>query len=358
MEPVDLKHALQRLGFFPLVVGSDFRIKAVSARLLKLLGFTPADVRGRGVVRLLGIEFFQELFVRDKKIWDKPFRNYRALLRTAGGEQFMFQLAGYRETDANGKFRYTLLLQDIHREGQAYKLATGAFEDNIRASRLILPYISRQLASRAKSAIQAGYTKIPNEKREFTFLFADLVSYTALAEQRSPDEILEMLNVSIGATSSTILHSGGFVDKIMGDSIFAVFEKPLNAIIAAIEIQKQFNLLNFFRLKSAEPEVSLRIGVHTGQCILGSIGSDDFLELTFIGDAVNTASRLERAAEPGSILVSEATLALVREQVDVLKTVELTLTGKAQTLSAGYVNRVQFEGPRGRISLGLDDHIF
>ena len=111
-------------------------------------------------------------------------------------------------------------------------------------------------------------------------------------------------------------------------------------------------------MKSDQAEVSLRIGVHTGECILGSIGSDDFLELTFIGDAVNTASRLERAAEPGSVLVSEATLALIGEHVDVLRSVELSLKGKSEKLQAGFVNRVQFEGPKGPITLGLDDHIF
>lgn len=358
MDPINIKKAMQQLGIFPLVVGANFHIQVVSARLLKLLGYVPADVRGRSVVRLLGIEFFQELFVRGQQLWERPFQNYRAYLRTAGGEQYLFQLNGYRDLDSQGAVRYTLFLQDIHREGQRYRLATGEFETSVRASRLLRPYISRQLSSRAKSAVLAGYDKIPNEKRDFTFLFADLVSYTALAEQSSPDEILEMLNVSIGATSSTILHSGGFVDKIMGDSIFAVFEKPLNAIIASIEIQKQFNILNLFRLKSDQPEVSLRIGVHTGECILGSIGSDDFLELTFIGDAVNTASRLERAAEPGSILVSEATLALVRDNVEVLRSVNLTLKGKAKELTAGFVNSVHFEGPRGPINLGLDDHIF
>ncbi|MEQ9364895.1 MAG: adenylate/guanylate cyclase domain-containing protein, partial [Leptospirales bacterium] len=95
-----------------------------------------------------------------------------------------------------------------------------------------------------------------------------------------------------------------------------------------------------------------------GDCILGSIGSDDFLQLTFIGDAVNTASRLERAAEPGSILVSAATLRLVRDNVHVIKSVDLNLKGKTKPLSAGFVNSVHFEGPRGPITLGLDDHIF
>jgi PAS domain S-box-containing protein len=358
MNHLDLKTAMQRLGIYPLVVAENLQILAVSARLLKLLGFSAADVRGRSVVRLLGIEFFQDIFVRDRSIWERPFQNYRAWLRTAGGEQRMFQISGYADQDGAGRRRYTMFLMDIHAEALRYKLGTGEFGASVRASRIIRPYISKQLTSRARSAVQAGYDRIPNEKREFTFLFADLVSYTSLAEQSSPDEILEMLNVSIGATSSTVLHSGGFVDKIMGDSIFAVFEKPLNAIIASIEIQKQFGILNLFRLKSEQPEVSLRIGVHSGQCILGSIGSDDFLELTFIGDAVNTAARLERAAEPGSVLVSGHTLKLLEGQVDVIKMVELSLKGKAQALPAGFVNRVHFDGPRGPISLGLDDDIF
>ena len=199
---------------------------------------------------------------------------------------------------------------------------------------------------------------IPNEEREFTFLFADLVSYTSLAERTSPEAILEMLNTSIGAASSIILHNHGFVDKIMGDSIFAVFEDPLNALLSAIEMQKQFNILNLFRLKTGEEEISIRVGIHTGHCILGSIGGDGFWELTFIGDAVNTASRLEKACKPSAILVSEATAHLVGEAAGYVESLELSAKGKSEPLQAHYLNRIQFEGPRGPVTIGLDDDLF
>ncbi len=354
MSAFDLHSLLGRLEFHPVVVGPDLKIKAVSSRLLRTLGYDREEARRHTVLRFLSMEFFQDLFVR-RKIWEKPFKNYRALLRSADGKTRLYQISGYRDEDGY----YRMILQDID-PGPGVKIDTGNYEVNLRAHQLMKRYISRQLIKRARSAVDSGYDYIPNESRVFTFFFADLVSYTALAEQNSPDEILDMLNLSIGATSSTILHNGGFVDKIMGDSIFAVFEDPLKALISGIEIQKQFNILNLFRTKQDQPEVQLRIGIHTGTCILGSIGSDDFMELTFIGDAVNTAARLERAARPNSILASADTIQLAHDSVDAdtLEEVELSVKGKSQPLRAVYINRVSFEGPRGKVTLGLDDHIF
>lgn len=348
---------MERLDLYPMITGPGHRILAVSGRLLERLGFTKDEFAGVSPIKLLGIEAFQDIFVR-RTDWSRPLKNYRAFLRSANGEKPLFQISAFQERDpASGEPRLCLLLQEIPLSPGMH-VDLGDYEASVRANQIIKKYISRHLAHRARSASAAGYDYIPNEERELTFLFADLVSYTAIAEKQSPDAILEMLNTSIGATSATILHSGGFVDKIMGDSIFAVFEKPLSALIAGIEMQKQFNLLNLFRLKSGEPEIAIRVGVHTGPCIVGSIGAEEFYELTFIGDAVNTASRLERAARAGAILVSQSTADLVGDQADYLETIELSAKGKSRTIRAHYLNRISFASEKGQITLGLDDHIF
>jgi len=220
-------------------------------------------------------------------------------------------------------------------------------------------YVSPQVMGGVQAAVREGRDSIADEERVFTFLFADLVAFTALAEKSSLRDVVDLLNLSIGANSSTILHWGGYIDKIMGDSIFAVFEEPLNSVIAAVEIQKQFNILNFFRIKDEQQPIELRIGIHTGPCLIASIGSAEFLELTYIGDAVNTASRIEKAALPGSILVSDQTIELVRSNVTLGDGVSLSVKGKSHILVAHYVKRVSFERSPGKVlALGIDDDIF
>lgn len=356
MDSAAILRLLNSLDAYVLELDAGFRIRAVSGGLLRRLGVVAADLSGQSAMRLFPLETFQELFVRGG-VGRTTLKNFRAWLRTGPQTPRMLaQISGRRVAEADGE-RIRLLIQDITPAAAPYP-EVGDYGTNLRAFQLVKRYINRHVWSRAQSAARADLARIPDEEREFTFLFADLVSFTALAEKSSPQEVVAMLNLSIGATSSTIVHSGGFVDKIMGDSIFAVFLKPLDALIASIEIQKQFNILNLFRLKQDQDEVSLRVGIHTGKCLMATIGSDEFMELTFIGDAVNSAARLERACVAGAILASDATIALVRDHVETSHEETLYVKGKTQPLHACYVNRVSFDGPRGPVSLGLDDSIF
>lgn len=351
------QNLLNKLDYFVIETGHNGQIKMISSRLLKLLGYTAQEIRNNSLLKIISVDFFQDYFLK-KKIFAAPFQNHRTHLRTQSGKKILVQISGFHEKDPqSGKISCRFLIQEL-KLGEGQHLDTGSFEDNVQKNQLIRRYISKQLVARVQSAVKKGYDFIPNEERVMTFLFADLVAYTAITEKSDVDEIVEMLNLSIGATSSAILHSGGFIDKIMGDSVFAVFEKPENSIVAAIEIQKQFNILNLFRLKQDQEEILVRVGVNTGSCLLASIGTAEFMELTFIGDAVNTASRLEKKATPGAILVSESTLASIRDKVETIKEVELTVKGKTEALRAYYVNRITVDGPKGPITLGLDDQMF
>lgn len=346
---------MRNLDLYPVVVSPGNKIQVISRRLLQKLGYDSTDLKNATILKLLGIETFQDLFLK-KPDWNEPFKNYRTYIKKKSGKPVLFQIGGFQKKQESGIYKY-LLLQDINLPEMM--VTTGHFDSSVKANQIIKKYVSKHLAYRARKAGEAGLDTIPDERREFTFLFADLVSYTEMAEQTSPEDILELLNISIGAASSMILHLNGYVDKIMGDSIFAVFEKPFDALFAAIEMQKQFNFLNLFRIKNGESEISIRIGIHTGMCILGSIGSDDFRELTFIGDAVNIASRLEQASKGGAILVSEDTVAIAGDAAEWLETVHLTAKGKKEQLHARYLNRVTVTGKDGKkLSIGLDDELF
>lgn len=353
MDDASLLRMLNALDCYPVHISSDLRIRMVPSKLLQRIGARPEDISDQSPARLFSIEAFQDLFIR-KGIWRRPFKNYRAFLRTANGERVLCQISGLRTPEEPG---YRMLIQEIPLP-TGLRVDVGEYEESVRANRIVQKYISKHLRTRAASAARAGLDAIPDEAREFTFLFADLVSYTSITERSAPQDVVDLLNLSIGATSATIVHSGGFVDKIMGDSIFAVFPSAIEALKAAIEIQKQFNILNLFRLQQGQHEISLRIGVHSGQCLLATIGSDQFSELTFIGDAVNVAARLEHAATPGAVLASRSTIAPIADRVEVTREEELQIRGKAQPLLACYVNRLRVDGPYGPVSIGIDDEIF
>jgi len=329
---------------------NEGRCLAITPGLIQILGLDKENIAG-----LRPEELFEGMALQDLFSADAPttFQSYRAYLRTPSGKLLFSNISGTRSTKT---IRLVLQIIDLPDD---LMIDSGSFLDNVRAFQLVRRYVSPQIMGGIQEAVRQGRETIANESKVLTYLFADLVSFTSLAEDSDPDEIVNLLNLSIGSNSATILHWGGYIDKIMGDSIFAVFEEPLNAIIAAVEIQKQFNILNFFRLKDGENAIELRIGIHTGPSTVASIGTLEFMELTYIGDAVNTASRLEKAAEPGMILISNSTADLVFSHLELGKAVEVKVKGKKEPLAGHYVVRVRFQRRDGKeISIGLDDDVF
>jgi adenylate cyclase len=348
-----LRELMKRLDLYFLEAEDTGKIRAMSGGLLRSLGYE--DANGLTLESLFDESAVAELFGRKLSPWQNGLRFYRARLKTASGELIFYDVNGVMDV-VNGGKRFRLMLRELGPMDLA--LETGPFLENVHAYSIAQRYISKDLIRRARVAASRGQKQLLNDTRVLTFLFADLVSFTAYSETRNPDEIVEMLNLSIGAASSNIIHYDGHVDKIMGDSVFAIFEKPLNAILAAVEMQKQFQILNLFNLKNNQAEIQVRVGIHTGECTQASLGTEDHLEWTAIGDSVNTASRLEKAAAPGTILISAATLELTKNEVQTVKEVEIAVKGKSKPLQAFYVNRVTFMGPRGPMTLGVDDDVF
>lgn len=161
-------------------------------------------------------------------------------------------------------------------------------------------------------------------EREVTILFVDIRQFTRLSEGMDASDVVALLNEVFQLISDVILGRGGTIDKFIGDSVMAYFgapvphaDHPLRAVTAAVDIARNIERRNkhvraFERDGSTRQPVSIGIGIHTGVVVVGNIGSDRRTDFTAIGDAVNVAHRLEKLAEPGQILVSEAVQRRVR----------------------------------------------
>ncbi len=138
------------------------------------------------------------------------------------------------------------------------------------------------------------------EKKPVTIFFSDLAGFTTLSEKRPPEEVVRILNTYLERMTAVIMEGGGFVNKFEGDAIMAFWGAPLPeerqatmALRAALRCQEKLLELNDEFAAAGLPRLGMRVGVNSGEVIVGNIGSRQRFEYTVIGDAVNLASRLE-----------------------------------------------------------------
>jgi adenylate cyclase len=159
--------------------------------------------------------------------------------------------------------------------------------------------------------LQAGDARVEPQERDVSILFADLVSFTSLAERLPPSTVAQLLNEALSIMTEAVFTEDGTLDKYIGDAILAVFGAPLDqadhaarAVRAATDMRRRLDARN----EQAEPRLQLRIGISSGLVVAGDVGSMKRREYTVLGDVVNTAARLQAAvAEPGEIVITAAT---------------------------------------------------
>src|SRR2546426_571732 len=175
-------------------------------------------------------------------------------------------------------------------------------------SRFLPEYVVKQMLENPESF------KLGGVNQTITVLFADIRGFTSISEHAQPERIVGLLNRYFSAMTDIIFAHGGTLDKYLGDGLMALFGAPTttpkdaaNAIAAAVAMQRRMLSINDELREEGFPEIGIGIGLHTGEVTVGYIGSERRSEYTAIGDAVNTASRLESNAKGGEILVSEVT---------------------------------------------------
>jgi len=169
-----------------------------------------------------------------------------------------------------------------------------------------------------------------NETLEATVAFIDICSFTAISEKESADTVVQLLNDYFDIIVKEIIAQGGYIDKFIGDAIMAVFRGEFHldrALDASLAVRNK--IAGLPKGEKFTPNVS--IGINSGEMISGNIGSATLkrLDYTVIGDTVNTAQRLQSAAEPGQIVINEACYEKIKESFNCSKVGEVSLKNKS-----------------------------
>ncbi len=189
---------------------------------------------------------------------------------------------------------------------------------------------------------QPGLLQRSTERRNATVIFADIRGFTRLSESMSPEKVVEFLNDFLEEMTGAILDQKGMLDKYIGDAVMGVFGVPVHsddhacrALRAAVDMRDRLKGLNENLRQKQLPELSVGIGLHTGELLIGAIGSTRRLDYTVIGDTVNVASRIEGMTRsyPVEILLSDATRNAIAGAVDLYEIATVQVKNRDQPLT-------------------------
>jgi len=181
-----------------------------------------------------------------------------------------------------------------------------------------------------------------------TVFFSDIVGFTAMSETREPGEVVSILNQYFQSMVSVIFRHEGAVNKFGGDAILAVWGAPLNttdaeakAMAAGLGMQNAMYPLTLQLLAQQELNLGMGIGINTGKFMAGNIGSNERMEYTIIGDAVNLAARIEAKATRGQVFASESTFQPAAAQVVAVQLPPTPMKGKSEPVVMYCIRGVQ-----------------
>jgi class 3 adenylate cyclase/CHASE2 domain-containing sensor protein len=266
-----------------LIAISFALVSAAAARLLPPLGAAFAYVALGGLFTLVAVLLFTRSIVLPLS---EPF------------------IAGFVATIAMIGYRYMV----ANREERFLKASFALY---------LAPQVIEQMMASNKLPILGG------EMRNVTVLFSDLAGFSSTAEQLSPDALVQLMNEYLSEMTDIIEECGGYVDKYIGDSIVAMFGAPVNdpdnasnAVRATLRCRDRLEQLNGTASAFQGHRLSHRIGLNSGEALVGNIGSRRRFNYTVMSDAVNLASRLEGANKyfATASVASEMTKALTAEQ--------------------------------------------
>jgi len=213
--------------------------------------------------------------------------------------------------------------------------------EKLRTRRTLERYVSKNLVAEILENPDSYYSSLRGMRVPVTILFSDLIGFTTLAEKADPEALVAQLNEYLSRMTSVIFSNGGTLDKFIGDAIMAVWgnvrslgtaQDAKNCARAALGMRRELNQLNQAWREQGRMGLGMGIGVNHGEVIVGNIGSQERMDPTVIGDAVNLASRLEGLTRTYGLdmLVGASVAELVRDEVYLRSVARVQVKGKTK----------------------------
>lgn len=223
---------------------------------------------------------------------------------------------------------------EVGRLAHALNEMVRGLRERERIKQVFGQYVTNQVSEK----ILKGEVNVDGERRTATVLFSDIRGFTQMSEGMKPAEIVAFLNAYFTEMVEAVFEEKGFLDKFIGDGLMAVFnalgdepEHARRAVRAALRMRALVGKINGERGVVGKPPISIGIGIHTDDVVLGNVGSSRRLQYTAIGDGVNVSSRVEALNKDfaTTILITEATFELVKEHFNCRPMPEAAVKGKA-----------------------------
>ena len=236
-------------------------------------------------------------------------------------------LISERKTEDGGTVAVYADITELKHREQELSEKSEALEQKSKALEQLSNQLAKFLSPQLYDSIFSGKqeVKVASSRKKLTVFFSDIAGFTETADRMESEELTQLINHYLTEMSQIALDYGATIDKYVGDAMLIFFGDPeskgvkedaLACVNMAIAMQKRLHdLTDLWRDSGIEKPLRVRMGIHTGYCTVGNFGSEDRMDYTIIGGAVNTASRLQSLATPGEILISYETFAHVKDQI-------------------------------------------
>jgi adenylate cyclase len=225
-------------------------------------------------------------------------------------------------------------------------------------------YLAPEMVSRLAESSES--LKLGGEKKNMTFLFSDIRGFTAISEsyKSNPEELTELINNLLTVLSNEILDNAGTIDKYMGDCIMAFWNAPTDqdnhtdlALKASFDMEKALEEFNIEFQKQKGMELKIGIGINTGECIVGNMGSEKRFDYTVLGDPVNLASRLEGQSGTYGFqrILGQETVNALKSSANLFELDLIQVKGKSEPVKI-YTSFDKFSLKDGKLSEFIKDH--
>ena len=323
-----------------LAVIMEFVDGLITGCLIAFVGFDPIVVLGLGLTFLVTIvgslkptsplDLFGLFIGAGLTYWLAPIT-----IVPGGGTQLFILIvaAGYALLQTNMARHTHFLLADQHdsvlRQNEWLTLRTFR--------------LSKYLSPALRKAILTGKdVRAETQEKTLTIFFSDMEGFTKLAEELDPEQLTDLLNTYLTEMSEIAFRFGGTIDKVIGDSIMVFFGDPesrgiksdaITCVSMAIAMKRAMEELQVrWRADGIENPPALRMGINSGVCKVGNFGTENRLDYTLLGRAVNLASRLESSAESNEILISKDTYQLIKDAVHCIDKGQIPIKGFAEAV--------------------------